>query len=455
MTTHKTSLEDLSMAEKGQTSSMTSVTEEDSSPDSESDTTESLSNHTSSVMSSTDTDDKLTPGLINITISTKPTKTRKQQNMVEMKNTDECEAISPVEPDDFPLKNAESETSYKLPLPETFITSYVFPYGSNPLPLEGTDFSSMAYMKKKKGISLPPKYQGQSSNLGEDYGCKENLGLDDTDNKLSTDFSDTSSIQIQRSRGNGTADIVDEACAAKRYKTSHQRPFYPDLSSSHWYQASCFDHYWKHYRFVMDWYQKHIEAIKTLQGQMGAPLFFPSHFNTVSPQRSHHQYSRRNERLKRSRRRSNARTRKEKCGSTSLSVSDEVTGTGGSSGHSREVLSDDENIEMEITEDMVQFFATSLKHKLERDNAKQDSDLENGQERLNIEEARKGQQSHSILAPREQPGVRRATELRELYGAGAPMIHGMETALQMTYDRFSDKFQSKMWPNMPLKIIFT
>jgi len=44
--------------------------------------------------------------------------------------------------------------------------------------------------------------------------------------------------------------------------------------------------------------------------------------------------------------------------------------------------------------------------------------------------------------------------MKLLYGKGAAMIHGMETALQMAFDRSKDIKQPKYWPNMPLRIMF-
>ena len=64
------------------------------------------------------------------------------------------------------------------------------------------------------------------------------------------------------------------------------------------------------------------------------------------------------------------------------------------------------------------------------------------------------QKERTVEAPKERPGSRRTSEMKMLYGKGAAMIHGMETALQMTFDRNKDLKQPKMWPNMPLKIVF-
>ena len=57
-------------------------------------------------------------------------------------------------------------------------------------------------------------------------------------------------------------------------------------------------------------------------------------------------------------------------------------------------------------------------------------------------------------APKEQPGTKRTNEMKMLYGKGAAMIHGMETALQLTYDRNLDLRQPKLWPHLPLNIKF-
>ena len=60
----------------------------------------------------------------------------------------------------------------------------------------------------------------------------------------------------------------------------------------------------------------------------------------------------------------------------------------------------------------------------------------------------------TVKPPSERPGVRRTTEMKQLYGAGAAMIHGMETAMQLNFDRNCDLKQPKLWPNLPLTIKF-
>ncbi|XP_059141819.1 uncharacterized protein LOC131929568 [Physella acuta] len=472
------------MAEKGQTSSMTSVTEEDTSADSESDTTESVSNVTSSLLSSTDTDDKLTPGLINISISNtekvapSPKKKRhldRMDKIGKIKKTsvntgqdmsshdavvDGYEAITPVATTDpnFVFSSSIPSRTNEAPL---------FPYGSNPLPLGSVDPESKKRRKQFPTLEyfIPHAWNNLSSL------CKDNLGFDDVDNKLSTDYSDTSSIQ--ENKNNSSKPNADEIIENKSDiesdetdDTDVQRPYHPDMTGSAWFKARCFDHYWTHYNFVMDWYRQHVHAVKTLQGLGGSQWAFSQHYGHPSLHRKSQPHgSKKNRRIKRARKRrmARAKSRQDSLESGSLSISaaesDEVTKTdsGGSSSTSRAVKSDEaeeEELEMEITDEMVQFFATSLKHKIERDNAKLDESGKEIEERINIEETKKGMSSRSVKAPIERPGARRSHEMKEIYGAGAPMIHGMETALQMMFDRISDKFQPKLWPNMPLKIVF-
>jgi len=60
----------------------------------------------------------------------------------------------------------------------------------------------------------------------------------------------------------------------------------------------------------------------------------------------------------------------------------------------------------------------------------------------------------TVFPPSEQLGARRLVEMRELYGAGAAMIHGMETALQLLFDRNMDRHRPRPWPALPLNIQF-
>lgn len=56
------------------------------------------------------------------------------------------------------------------------------------------------------------------------------------------------------------------------------------------------------------------------------------------------------------------------------------------------------------------------------------------------------------LPPSERPGERQGAEMKKLYGEDAAKIQGMETAMQLTFDRNCDKKQPKYWPVIPLKL---
>jgi len=60
----------------------------------------------------------------------------------------------------------------------------------------------------------------------------------------------------------------------------------------------------------------------------------------------------------------------------------------------------------------------------------------------------------TVLPPSEQLGARRLSEMHELYGTGSAMIHGMETAMQLSFDRNTDRYKPRPWPALPLNIQF-
>ncbi|XP_022242020.1 uncharacterized protein F10E9.5-like isoform X2 [Limulus polyphemus] len=62
-----------------------------------------------------------------------------------------------------------------------------------------------------------------------------------------------------------------------------------------------------------------------------------------------------------------------------------------------------------------------------------------------------GPLQRSTLPPALQPNSKRIEEMTELYGKAAQTIYGMETSLQLTFDKFCDLKQPKLWPNIPFK----
>ncbi|KAJ9587772.1 hypothetical protein L9F63_018798 [Diploptera punctata] len=58
----------------------------------------------------------------------------------------------------------------------------------------------------------------------------------------------------------------------------------------------------------------------------------------------------------------------------------------------------------------------------------------------------------TVLPPQKQVGAERNEQMQLLYGKATPMIMGMETAMQLSFDRNRDLKQPKLWPNIPLKL---
>ena len=110
------------------------------------------------------------------------------------------------------------------------------------------------------------------------------MGVDDFDNKLSTDFSDTSSRagaehilvsnrlrsgtsqeSINNEEGRDPSFEIDQEAPAR---DPQSQPWEPDMSSSTWYEAGCFSRYWSHYGFVMAWYRAHMDAVHRLHSDL-------------------------------------------------------------------------------------------------------------------------------------------------------------------------------------------
>ncbi|XP_064608669.1 gem-associated protein 8-like [Liolophura sinensis] len=251
---------------------------------------------------------------------------------------------------------------------------------------------------------------------------------------------------------------------------------FPDLNTVDWYLDPRFQRYWKHYHQVMNWYHKHLETYQMLTSRLSPGSATQSHsikpnVSRFNPYASFH----------RSAISQRPRLPLETTYPTwtSINTQSQQVNTGtphhtkSSSYTSRDTASsglesssclegaesklataiNPEQFEMEITDEMVEFFAQSRKHKKERDDAKKLSDVENSGD-VYVDAEKTNRKTATTQAPTERPGARRTQEMKLLYGKGAAMIHGMETAMQMTFDRNTDILQPKLWPNMPLKIVF-
>ncbi|XP_059470127.1 gem-associated protein 8-like [Neocloeon triangulifer] len=104
----------------------------------------------------------------------------------------------------------------------------------------------------------------------------------------------------------------------------------------------------------------------------------------------------------------------------------------------------EEDFTFEVDGQMLEFLEISAKHKIEL-KKKRDAERE-------LEDAEGNKEEEEKKLPK-QIMEERKLEMERLYGAeAAPMILGMETAMQLSFDRFNDKYHPKHWPNIPLNL---
>ncbi|KAJ3584236.1 hypothetical protein NHX12_014732 [Muraenolepis orangiensis] len=107
---------------------------------------------------------------------------------------------------------------------------------------------------------------------------------------------------------------------------------------------------------------------------------------------------------------------------------------------------------MEITEELRQYFAQTEKHKEE---LRRQQELEAEELATYVpadQDLHRGAWLSSAAAPNERPGARRGAEMKKLYGEDAAKIQAMEAALQLHFDRNCDRRQPKYWPVIPLRL---
>ncbi|XP_006816967.1 gem-associated protein 8-like [Saccoglossus kowalevskii] len=198
-----------------------------------------------------------------------------------------------------------------------------------------------------------------------------------------------------------------------------ENAFQFDLSPGQpWHQHPRFHRYWQHYYSVRDWYYNYwftpytLPALQT-QPYLSYPFNLPNHLhhNTFDGYHDNSQpWSSRSGQQGFLNQPSTAQGSflQTTCGPNEQSEESSETTT-------EEDVDEGDNFEMEVSHEMKEFFAKSEKHRKERN------------------------KENAFVAP------------RILYGKDAAVIHGMETALQLQFDRNCDKKQPKIWPTIPLK----
>ncbi|KAK6642120.1 hypothetical protein RUM44_013843 [Polyplax serrata] len=98
----------------------------------------------------------------------------------------------------------------------------------------------------------------------------------------------------------------------------------------------------------------------------------------------------------------------------------------------------EDSITFEMSDEMIKFFQESFKHKM-------DLKKEKKQEEDRIEVDKK-------VMELQFTKLRRVSEMKLLYGDDAPKIIGMETAVQLSFNKYCDMKGPKYWPNIPLNL---
>ncbi|XP_037013401.2 gem-associated protein 8 isoform X2 [Artibeus jamaicensis] len=105
---------------------------------------------------------------------------------------------------------------------------------------------------------------------------------------------------------------------------------------------------------------------------------------------------------------------------------------------------------MEITEELRQFFAETERHREER-RRQQQLDERRLKDYVNADHDLYYKTSRSVEPPSERPGEQRQAEMKRLYGDSAAKIQAMEAAVQLSFNKHFDRKRPKYWPVIPLK----
>ncbi|XP_061082652.1 gem-associated protein 8 [Conger conger] len=192
-----------------------------------------------------------------------------------------------------------------------------------------------------------------------------------------------------------------------------------------WFTHPVYNRYWQHYRMAMSWQERHKQAYRRALAAYAFPPF-PWPNPAAGPPRYADWHA------------------GEHAAAGERSETDERD-----SGSDSEIECDVSN--MEITDELRQYFAQTEKHREEL----KEQQRRDAEQQASYVLADRDLHRVSLLSaapPVERPGQRRAVEMRRLYGEDAARIQGMETAVQLAFDRNCDRKQPKYWPVIPLRL---
>ncbi|TNN80864.1 Gem-associated protein 8 [Liparis tanakae] len=192
-----------------------------------------------------------------------------------------------------------------------------------------------------------------------------------------------------------------------------------------WFSSPVYSRYWQHYQQAMAWNQRHRRAYsKAMEAGRGPP--YGQEQGSGSQQQRYADWNAGEE-------------EEDEDGEDEESSSDS------------EIECDISN--MEISEELRQYFAQTEKHREELKKQQQLEDELHGSYVPADQDLRGvSWQSSATAPPSDRPGERRGAEMKKLYGKDAAKILAMEAAMQLNFDRKCDLKQPKYWPVIPLKL---
>ncbi|XP_064481289.1 gem-associated protein 8-like [Ornithodoros turicata] len=203
--------------------------------------------------------------------------------------------------------------------------------------------------------------------------------------------------------------------------------------SATWFQDPIFNRYWQHYYGTLDWFHHHKQIMYEIEHQ--ASRSEPPGYSTPPRYTHHHRHSGQaspNSKLKKQ----NCSVKRKRRLSEPCPLDVEAT------------RDTSDGLEMEVTEEIIAFFQHSEKHRQELKAARMAK--KEAEEKAGSTGKDKGRLGGMVALSEQRR--RRTAEMKELYGSSAAMVHGMETAMQLSFDRFCDLQQPRHWPNIPLKL---
>ncbi|XP_067848789.1 gem-associated protein 8 [Heptranchias perlo] len=217
-----------------------------------------------------------------------------------------------------------------------------------------------------------------------------------------------------------------------------------------WYNHKMYSRFWQHYQQAMWWLQKHRRAYRKAVESLECSPWYDTE-PTASRFADWHNSSSCS-----SRRAQQDESRRWQCPRSSeneeADLKDDTdlnSDTEGETDSESEIECDVSNVE--ITEELRQYFEQTEKH---REELKRQQQYDDEQQAMYVLADRDfhNTSGRTVQPPAERPGERRIVEMKRLYGDDAAKIQGMETAMQLSFDRKCDKKQPKYWPVIPLKL---